>query len=186
MIKIWYDRDSSLLEEREWKLCESLLKLDQRNFHCWNHWLLICKKVNQPIETQLAFTWDRIQENSSNYSAWHFRGELIKQLIEKKYAQDEKKCVSLLTAGKIIEWFSNEIELEVNLNALYTECDDQSSWYYMRSLLTIARELEKEHIISTEEVNEMIQSRIENIMELIELEPDCLYASKFLEEIKQM
>lgn len=80
----------------------------------------------------------------------------------------------------------NIIELEVNLNALYTECDDQSSWYYMRSLLTIARELEKEHIISTEEVNEMIQSRIENIMELIELEPDCLYASKFLEEIKQM
>lgn len=81
---------------------------------------------------------------------------------------------------------NNEIELEVNLNALYTECDDQSSWYYMRSLLTIARELEKKHIISTEEVNEMIQSRIENIMELIELEPDCLYASKFLEEIKQM
>ena len=70
--------------------------------HCWNHWLLICKKVNQPLETQLAFTWDRIQENSSNYSAWHFRGELIKQLIESKYAQDEKKCISLLKSGMFI------------------------------------------------------------------------------------
>ena len=91
-------RDATLLEERELSLCEALLKLDQRNFHCWNHWMLICKKMNLSLEMQLAFTWNRISENASNYSAWHFRGELLKRLLERKTSEE---CIHFLSSG----WF---------------------------------------------------------------------------------
>jgi len=96
-------RDFSLLEERELNLCEALLKLDQRNFHCWNHWMLVCKKMNMSLETQLAFTWSRINENASNYSAWHFRGELLRLLLENKSSEE---CLQLIESGILESWFS--------------------------------------------------------------------------------
>lgn len=89
-------RDLSLLEEREITLCEALLKLDQRNFHCWNHWMLVCRKKNISLEAQLAFTWSRINENASNYSAWHFRGELLERLLESKSSEE---CLQLISSG---------------------------------------------------------------------------------------
>lgn len=169
------NRDDTLLEERELKLCEALLKLDQRNFHCWNHWMLICKRMNLSLENQLAFTWSRITENASNYSAWHFRGQLLKELLLSKYRDDPTKCIDYLTS-----------ELEVNLNALYTECDDQSSWYYMRTLIYIARELQQEKIIDRLAVDELIHTRMNELNELIDFAPDCLYGAQFLKELKSL
>ena len=93
------DRDNSLLEERELKLCEALLKLDQRNFHCWNHWMLVSKKMDLSFEIRLAFTWNRINENASNYSAWHFRGELLRELLL-KISSNPDECKQLLQSGK--------------------------------------------------------------------------------------
>ena len=34
-------RRPALLTEREIMLCERMLQADQRNFHCWNHWMLV-------------------------------------------------------------------------------------------------------------------------------------------------
>ena len=48
----------------------------------------------------MAFTWRRISDNSSNYSAWHFRGELLKQLIEEKYSSSIDNILSLLQSGR--------------------------------------------------------------------------------------
>ena len=100
-------RRPCLLEERELKLCELLLKLDQRNFHCWNHWMLVCREMRVSLEDQMAFTWQRIMENESNYSAWHFRGELLYQVLLEKYPDDESKCVELLSGGSGGVWFEN-------------------------------------------------------------------------------
>ena len=81
------NRCPSLLDPRELSLCEALLKLDQRNFHCWNHWMLICNMMNLSTEERLAFTMKRIEENPSNYSAWHFRCELINTIITEANAE---------------------------------------------------------------------------------------------------
>lgn len=90
-------RDSSLLEEREISLCEALLKKDQRNFHCWNHWMLVCQKMGLGFEQQLAFTWNRINENASNYSAWHFRVQLLKPYLQTKSSEE---ILQILASGK--------------------------------------------------------------------------------------
>ena len=79
-----------------------------------------------------------------------------------------------------------KVELEVNLNALYTECDDQSSWYYMRSLFYIAMELCEKGILTKEDVEELRVNRLEELNELIEIAPDCLYGSKFIQELKEL
>ena len=92
-------RRPSLLDSREISLCESLLKLDHRNFHCWNHWMLVCKSLDIPIEEQLSFTWRCIYINVSNYSAWHFRGELLRKLLLTKSSSE---CLSMLQSGSVL------------------------------------------------------------------------------------
>lgn len=75
------------------------------------------------------------------------------------------------------------VELEVNLTALYTECDDQSSWYYMRTLFTIIQELVEKNILPQSEGEKLLNERIEAIKELLEVEPDCIYGDRFLNEL---
>ena len=75
------------------------------------------------------------------------------------------------------------VELEVNLTALYTECDDQSSWYYMRTLFTIIQELVEKKIWPRSEGEKLLNERIEAIKELLEVEPDCIYGDRFLNEL---
>lgn len=178
-------RRPALLTEREIMLCERMLQADQRNFHCWNHWMLVTRQLGLSKEALLAFTWDRINENSSNYSAWHFRGELLRSLLEEKYRSDAPGCLKLLHSG-IHGSVWSRVELEVNLNALYTECDDQSSWYYMRTLFTIATELSKLEILPAEAVKSLFDSRLEELEELMSFAPDCIYGTKFIEELKEM
>ena len=86
-------------------LCERMLQVDQRNFHCWNHWMLVTRQLGLSKEALLSFTWDRINENASNYSAWHFRGELLRSLLEEKYRSDASGCLKLLHSGfpRIVE-----------------------------------------------------------------------------------
>lgn len=87
-----------MLEEREITLCEALLKLDQRNFHCWNHWMLICNMMNVPTRERLEFTMHRIEENPSNYSAWHFRCSLINKWITEEHPEEAE---SILASGGV-------------------------------------------------------------------------------------
>lgn len=85
------------------------------------------------------------------------------------------------------QWYAKRakciVELEVNLTALYTECDDQSSWYYMRTLFTIIQELVEKKILPQSEGAKLLQERIEAIKELLEVEPDCIYGDRFLKEL---
>ena len=70
------------------------------------------------------------------------------------------------------------------MNALYTECDDQSSWYYMRTLFYIVMDLTTKGILSRESAISLFDSRLTELEELIEFAPDCIYGSQFMEELK--
>ena len=70
------------------------------------------------------------------------------------------------------------------MNALYTECDDQSSWYYMRTIFYIVMDLTTKGILSRESAISLIDSRLAEIEELIEFAPDCIYGSQFMKELK--
>ncbi len=103
---VWLSRQWILLHcpqadwVREKGLCDKLLNYDERNcehmhtqstcthknififsyntVHCWDHRRFViqqshCVSVNQ----ELSFTYDKIASNFSNYSAWHYRSQLL-------------------------------------------------------------------------------------------------------------
>ena len=105
--------------ENELLLCTQFLKMDSRNFHCWDYRRFIVNKGNISLKDELKYTTDLIERNFSNYSAWHYRSTLLPQIYK-----DNKKFIKKIKS-----------ELKWVQNAFYTEPDDQSGWLYHRWLL---------------------------------------------------
>ena len=103
----------------ELKLCDTLLAVDERNFHCWKHRFYVIEQGALSLLDELTFTHDKICSNFSNYSAWHYRSKLLSQL----YAREQID----------VDAFRREVELVEN--ALYTDPSDQSAWIYQKWLL---------------------------------------------------
>ena len=141
--------------------------------------MLICNMMNVSTEERLAFTMKRIEENPSNYSAWHFRCELINKTITETNAE------SVLKEGGSALLHSC-VELDLNLNGLYTECDDQSAWYYLRSLVYLIVKFVKSGVLAKEKGVELISNELEALAELEEAAPDCIYLTDFKTEIEHL
>lgn len=109
--------------DRELALLAKFQKADARNFHAWNYRRFITKLKNVPDTEELEYTSDVIYDNFSNYSAWHNRSVLLSSLLEQKaegYFPKEKV-------------FKDEFEFV--RNAIFTDPDDQSGWFYHLWLL---------------------------------------------------
>ncbi|KAK4747508.1 hypothetical protein SAY87_014094 [Trapa incisa] len=107
---------------RELMLLDVFQKLDSRNFHAWNYRRFVTTLMNRSLEDELKYTENMIEINFSNYSAWHNRSILLsKQLKEKD------KGLS----------FQDVLSKEYNFvrDALFTDPDDQSGWFYHLWLL---------------------------------------------------
>lgn len=111
--------------DHEFRLLEKLQKADSRNFHAWNYRRFIAALQNRSEEDELKFTTDMINTNFSNYSAWHNRSVLLSHLIEKK-AQGFCPKEKVLTE-----------EFELIHQALFTDPDDQSGWFYHLWLINL-------------------------------------------------
>ncbi|XP_058069367.1 geranylgeranyl transferase type-2 subunit alpha 1 [Magnolia sinica] len=109
--------------EKEFKLLDQFLKADSRNFHGWNYRRFVAALKNVSEEEELKFTTDKINANFSNYSAWHNRSVLLSHLLKKK-AQGFVPREKVLTD-----------EYELIHQALFTDPDDQSGWFYHLWLL---------------------------------------------------
>ncbi|GFP82901.1 geranylgeranyl transferase type-2 subunit alpha [Phtheirospermum japonicum] len=79
------------------------------------------KKI--PDEEELQYTTDMIYDNFSNYSAWHNRSILLSNILEKRGKTYDDK-------GKVLAE-----EYDFVRNALFTDPDDQSGWFYHLWLL---------------------------------------------------
>jgi len=96
---------------KELSLCDEFLTADQRNFHCWNYRRFVVSEGNISENDELEFSFHKIQENFSNYSAFHHRSVFL------------KKC----TFPNPKEFIHNEFSIIEN--AIFTEPDDQSAWW---------------------------------------------------------
>ena len=95
----------------EIQLCDKFLSVDQRNFHCWNYRREIVKLGNISVDDEMKFSMKKISENFSNYSAFHHRSVYL------------RNCQGDL--NDILEK-----ELSIVHDAIFTEPDDQSAWWY--------------------------------------------------------
>ena len=109
----------------EFALCKEFLTFDQRNFHCWNYRRYLVSKAKVSHSAEFDFSADKISENFSNYSAFHHRSVYITSMMSCATSSCEKKAL-LVEEFSIIE------------NAIFTEPDDQSAWWYYHFLLRYA------------------------------------------------
>uniref|UniRef100_A0A8C6P4I9 Geranylgeranyl transferase type-2 subunit alpha n=1 Tax=Nothobranchius furzeri TaxID=105023 RepID=A0A8C6P4I9_NOTFU len=110
---------------RELGLCDRCLSLDDRNFHCWDYRRMVVKVSGVSVEQELGFTDRLICSNFSNYSSWHYRSTLLPLL--------HPECPEQASPHLCEEQLLKEYELVQN--AVFTDPNDQSAWFYYRWLL---------------------------------------------------
>ncbi|KAL9229218.1 hypothetical protein vseg_004706 [Gypsophila vaccaria] len=107
----------------ELRLLDKFQKADPRNFHAWNYRRYVAELNHIAEEDELKYTTDMIERNFSNYSAWHNRSVLLSNLLK-------KKAEGLYPKEKILT-----DEFELVHQAIFTDPDDQSGWFYHLWLL---------------------------------------------------
>ena len=106
-----------------------MLALDSRNFHGWGYRSEVVGEIERlgeksMVEAEFEYTSKMINTNLSNFSAWHYRSQLIPRLLtERKAGNDERR-----------KFFNGEFELITR--ALYTDPYDQSLWFYHQYLMS--------------------------------------------------
>ena len=114
--------------EKELVLCQKMLMMDHRNFHAWDYrrWLMsrLYHGELSPavVEMELKFTLEKISQNFSNYSAWHYRSKLITLV--------ENQSTDTLSHTKL------QRDVDIVHSAIFTEPNDSSAWLYYEWLLT--------------------------------------------------
>jgi len=124
----WHHRTWSLqqMDNPDWNtelmLCQRFLKLDERNFHCWDYRKWVASKAHVPPSSELDFTMEKIEENFSNYSAWHYRTKLLPLI----HPAEDNTSIKEVIVHK---------ELDLVQNAAFTDPEDSSAWFYHTWLL---------------------------------------------------
>jgi len=83
---VWFHRKWLVLRipdmdwSRELSLCTRALDLDIRNFHCWNYRRFVTNYGKVTTQSELDYTTKKIEQNFSNYSSWHQRSYLLKNI----------------------------------------------------------------------------------------------------------
>lgn len=128
------------------------MQQDHRNFHCWNYRRYVFEKSGFSPESELAYSTEKIQENFSNYSALHHRSI---------YIENSPKSIELLL----------EEEFLLVENAIFTEPDDQSAWWYHQFLIQFSIA----HLPQNDEQNQLwnlILQQLETLQNLLNIEPE--------------
>ncbi|KAG0147005.1 hypothetical protein CROQUDRAFT_132793 [Cronartium quercuum f. sp. fusiforme G11] len=142
----------------ELSLVHRLLKVDGRNFHVWDYRRYLISMISSTdsstsatdrLKSELAFTTKQIESNFSNFSAWHYRSKVLEPLFRSCDNERESRLKE---------------ELEWVRNALWIDPNDQSGWLYHRWLMSHNKQ------------EEIRQTEIQSIKELLEVEPDSKWA----------
>ncbi|XP_018398517.1 PREDICTED: geranylgeranyl transferase type-2 subunit alpha [Cyphomyrmex costatus] len=126
---VWHQRCWVMeqMSEPDWKkelsLCAKCLNIDERNFHCWDYREFVVQKAEISNEEEFEFSTTKILNNFSNYSSWHYRS----RILTKMFGTTSEEI-------PIVDDRYRE-ELDLVMNATFTDPNDTSAWFYQRWLL---------------------------------------------------
>ncbi|CAI5757600.1 unnamed protein product [Candida verbasci] len=186
---IWNHRKWCLMElvdlnkadwDFEFNTISKLLELDERNFHCWQYRRYIIANMKKDLDStvieeidrrEFDYTTTKIQNNFSNFSAWHQRACSIK-LVKHENSYD---CL--------------KDELDLIKTGIFMSPEDTSIWLYVKYLLTDTFFIDS--IKSKNDYMDILQDQLKVVEEVNELENEdtgkdnveCLKMIIFLKDL---
>jgi Protein prenyltransferase alpha subunit repeat len=98
------------------------------------------------VRTEWDFTTSKIHDNFSNFSAFHYRSKLLPLHIRCQQLQcREATTTTTISKNDDITFQMIQQEFAVVTNAIYTEPDDQTAWWYQVFLLRYMNTLRTGH-----------------------------------------
>lgn len=156
---MWCLQELATSNEANWAfelgIVSKLLELDARNYHGWQYRRFVVesmedsKRQNASNEDEYAtellditfkeyqYTTAKINNNISNFSAWHNRSKVIPKLYKlwKLHGQNSDQYRELVTTFQS-PYAILIHELELIKTGMYMDADDTSIWLYLQWLLT--------------------------------------------------
>ena len=175
----WVVAHKNLVDlKHELALCQMLLAVDERNFHCWSYRRYVVKLSETDPEDELEFTTEKILQNFSNYSSWHYRSALLPEVNKVttldeliKGDQGDAEKDEGKSKEQILPLHVLDQEFKLVKEAFFTEPEDQSSWLYHSWLMShLTRGEDK---FGATEVDKHVEEEITTCQEILEIEPDC-------------
>jgi len=130
-------------------------------------------ELEKIIMNEWDFSTAKIQDNFSNGSAFHYRSKLLQLVLEFRTSGSASSPSDAYEAISLVrdEWDG------ILLNAIFTEPDDQTIWFYHRFIVSWA----KRNIVYngasadaevTEEFEGLLYDMVDSIQELIDVEKE--------------
>lgn len=130
------------------------------------------RELEKIIMNEWDFSTAKIQDNFSNGSAFHYRSKLLPLVLEFRSSDDSASSAG--EAEEAITLVREEWD-GILLDAIFTEPDDQTIWFYHRFIVTWA----KRTIVDagadaevTEEFEDLLYEMVDSIQELIDVEKE--------------
>ena len=123
------------------------VQTDDRNFHCWDHRRAVCELAGVTSDAEWQYTTEKINENFSNYSTYHYRSKLMTKVSVIVPCETLLICYCTKTIhfcfqlypsspnGLVVPEAILRAEFKTALTAIYTDPDDSTAFFYLQWLL---------------------------------------------------
>ncbi|KOB65347.1 putative neuroproteinsis [Operophtera brumata] len=116
----WHQREWVLTtrEDPDWNkelaLCNTYLKLDERNFHTWDYRRFVVGQCKPPLKEEFDYTTEKLHDNFSNYSAWHYRNAVKTTISLVVYSVTPNKSTFAFSKAVNKDFLTSKVSLWIN------------------------------------------------------------------------